>query len=194
VQQRAFAVIGGDQKRRRAQAIVENWHASVEKRLEFHAELGQRSAGDHRNALVQARFHQGTGGDQRGGRSGAKVLHIHARRIGAAAHLADAFRHPPGAALIAVAGGLLAAADDVIDFLRADRLAMQQRLQRNRPGGLDAQRFQQCVGVEIGVFAALGAVIAAPEWPRNSAIGFSQPAAVSSTRAGVKTLARSRVA
>ena len=138
--------------------------------LELHAELGQRTAGDHRHPAEDAGGDQARRHHQGRDRSGAEVLHVGARRPGQPGRLGHRLGHVAAAALVAVADGLLAAAEHELDRRRVDAVAVEEVDQRQRGRRLAAQVLEDDGGGE-GVVVVVAVRTAADVRPRPSPAG-----------------------
>ena len=100
--------------------VLEDGQVVSQVPFELHAELGQRTTGHHRHPAEDARGHEAGRHHQGGDGCGAEVLHVGARCLPEPGRLGHRLGHVAAAALVAVADGLLAAAEDVLDRVRVD--------------------------------------------------------------------------
>jgi hypothetical protein len=101
--------------------------------------------------LVDARGDQRRGDDQRVDRAGAEGLHVGSRGVRAPGLLRDRLAQIPAAALVAVADGLLPAADRIGELLGREARAGEQVLQRERAGRLAGEVLEEDRGGEAFV-------------------------------------------
>ena len=133
---------GAENRREAAEHIFEHRHVLFQMRLELHAELGQRSAGDHRDFFGDAGLNQARAVYHRVHRPGAKRFGIRARRIAAAGILGDRLGEIAAAAIITVAHRFFRTTDDEIDFIAVLTLSvLSTSAQRMRGGNFAGQDF-----------------------------------------------------
>ena len=115
-----------EHERHRRQHVFEHRHVLAHVALVFHAELRQRAATDDQHALVQPRTNRRGRKHQGVDRRAAKRLDVGPGGRRAPDRLCHSFREVPTAALVAVADGLFAGIEDVLDRGRI-RLRERQR-------------------------------------------------------------------
>ena len=99
-----------------AENILQDRHAFLQMRFEFHPELGQGSPGDDSNSITYARLNQAGAVNHRVQRTGTKGFCIRARGVFAAGLFCDGLGEIAATAVVAIAHGLFRTANDVIDF------------------------------------------------------------------------------
>ena len=132
--------------------VFENRHVLFQVRFEFHAELGERSAGDHRDFLGDAGLNQARAVHHRVHRPGAERFGIRAGSILTAGIFGDRFGQIAAAAIIPVADGFLGTTDHVIDFATIYFERVEHRAQRMSGRNFRREIFQQDFRDEIDIF------------------------------------------
>src|SRR6185295_8886623 len=92
----------------------------------------------HKRARVDERVH----------RARAEGLHVAPGRVAATSLLGDGLAEVAAAALVAVADGFLATADRVLHFLGGETRRFEQVLEREGPGRLAGEVFEEDRGRE----------------------------------------------
>ncbi len=123
--------------------VLEHGDSMLERALELHPELRQRTAGDDHDALVRARLDERAGADQRVHRCRAEGLHVGPARLGEPARLGDRLRERASAALVAIPDGLLPAADRVLDLVLLDACGVEKESKGMHTACLTTQVLQE---------------------------------------------------
>ena len=128
--------------------VLQDRDVVLQRARELHSELRQRSACHHGDVAEDSRRDERCGNDDRVDRPRAERLDVCAGRIRAPGLLRDCLPEVSAAPLVAIADGLLTAAERIVDLFGREAGLAQEVLEGQSPGRLAGEILEEHAGRE----------------------------------------------